>query len=50
MRSILKADRKTCTQTMRDELNLLTLSNHRRLLCSQLILKIVQFSVRRQLI
>ena len=37
MRSILKADRKTCTQTMRDELNLLTLSNRRRFLRFQLI-------------
>ena len=32
MRSILRAKRQTCTQTMRDNLGLLTLYNRRRFL------------------
>ena len=51
LRSILKADRKTCTQTMRDELDLLTLRNRRRFLRFHLIFKIVHsFQCAEQLI
>ena len=41
MRSILKAHRKTSTQTVRNERNLLTLRNRRRFLRIQRIFKIV---------
>ena len=46
MRSILKADRKTCTQTMRNERNLLTLRNRRRFFRFQRIFKIVHSFLR----
>ena len=41
MRSILKAVRKTSTQTVRNERNLLTLRNRRRFLRIQRIFEIV---------
>lgn len=41
MRTILKLDRRTCLQEMRNKLSLLTLHNRRRFLHFQLIFKIV---------
>ena len=41
MRTILKADRTSCTQSMRSELGLLTLKNRRRFLRFQLVYKII---------
>jgi hypothetical protein len=41
MRTILRVDRRTCSQDMRNKLGLLTLYNRRRFLRFQLIFKIV---------
>ena len=41
MRTMLRADRRTCSQDMRNKLSLLTLHNRRRFLRFQLIFKIV---------
>ena len=41
MLTILKADRTSCTQSMRSELGLLTLKNRRRFLRFQLVYKII---------
>ena len=41
MHTILKADRTSCTQSMRSELGLLTLKNRRRFLRFQLVYKII---------
>ena len=41
MRTILKANRTSCTQSMRSKLGLLTLKNRRRFLRFQLVYKII---------
>ena len=41
MPAILKADRTSCTQSIRSELGLLTLKNQRRFLTFQLVYKII---------
>ena len=41
MRTILRANHLTCSQTMRDKLGLLTLSSRRRFMHLQLVFKIV---------
>ena len=42
LRSILKKDRKTCTQWLREKCHLLSLKNRRRFLRFQLVFKIVK--------